>query len=58
LTQRALVGPHGGPVRTVRFLIEGAPPGEAYRWHLDLNEPIAPDPRWIAGWQGIEAADG
>ena len=48
LAQPALQGKSDAPVQRVRFLFEGSPPYEAFPAHVDLNEPIAPDPAWIA----------
>lgn len=31
----------------VRFLIEDAPPSEAFPAHIDLAEPVAPDAHWL-----------
>ncbi len=33
-------------IERVRFLFEGASPPESFPAHLDLSEPIAPDPAW------------
>ncbi len=35
------------PVSRVRFLFEGAPPGDMFPAHIDVSEPIAPDFAWI-----------
>lgn len=34
-------------VHRVRFLIEDAPPSEAFPAHIDLAEPVAPDTHWL-----------
>ncbi len=47
LTQPAVKGELEPAVRSVRFLIEGAPPSETFESHLDLSKPIVPDPQWI-----------
>jgi len=47
LTQDVLRGEVGDPVKSVRFLISGASPGEAFPAHFDLSGPITPDPAWI-----------
>ena len=31
----------------IRFLIEDAPPSEAFPAHIDLAEPVAPDAHWL-----------
>jgi hypothetical protein len=38
-------------VKTVRFLVEGAPPLESFPSHVDMSMPISPNPEWIAGRQ-------
>lgn len=48
VSQAALDGGDATKVRRVRFLIDDAPPTEAFPAHIDLGEPIAPDPRWLA----------
>lgn len=48
VAQTALDGGDAKKVRRVRFLIDDAPPTEAFPAHIDLGEPIAPDPRWLA----------
>ncbi len=47
LTQPGLRGENDESVRTVRFLIEGAPPGDSFRSHLDLSQALSPDRRWV-----------
>lgn len=47
LTQRALKGDKEGAVTKVRFLIGDSAPRESFPAHLDVSEPISPDPRWI-----------
>jgi germination protein M len=46
LAQEALQTKKQAPVRKVRFLFEGAPPQESFPAHIDLTDPIVPDPRW------------
>jgi len=46
LTQDSLKGAKGEKANTVRFLIDGAVPREAFPAHLDLSKPIAPDAQW------------
>lgn len=58
LTQRTLAGRRDGAAQKVRFLVEGAPPGEAFPSHIDLREPVSPDPRWILTWENPGAAHG
>lgn len=45
VTQAGVQG-NQGPVRRVRFLLEGAPPHESVATHMDLGQPIQPDPGW------------
>ncbi len=48
LTQAVLKGASSDQVKTVRFLFEGeAPAPDSFPQHLDLSQPIAPDPQWI-----------
>ncbi|MCC6153366.1 MAG: GerMN domain-containing protein [Candidatus Hydrogenedentes bacterium] len=47
LTQRELKGANSEQVRTVRFLFEGRAPENLFPVHLDLANPITPDPQWI-----------
>ncbi|MBN2310191.1 MAG: GerMN domain-containing protein, partial [Candidatus Hydrogenedentes bacterium] len=49
LTQSGVAGAEGGPVRSVRILVEGASPEQSFpgQGHLDLSRPIAPDPLWL-----------
>jgi hypothetical protein len=47
LAQAAVKGDRQPAVRSIRFLVEGAPPSETFEPHLDLSEPIVPDPHWI-----------
>lgn len=48
LTQAALKGSSNDQVKYVRFLFEGkAPSTVQFPQHLDLSQPIAPDPQWI-----------
>jgi len=55
LTQPGLQAKQDPPVRSVRFLFEGAPPQEAFPAHVDLDAPLAPDPRWIESAQEAAA---
>jgi hypothetical protein len=52
LTQPALQAGSGNAqsavVNTVRFLIEGAPPREAFPAHVDVSLPAGPNPEWVA----------
>ncbi len=48
VTQTALRAGDDPIVRTVRILIEGMPPTEAYPAHLTWAEPVAPDARWVS----------
>jgi len=45
--QAALKGSQQPAVASVRFLIEGAAPREVFPNHIDVSDPIQPDPRWI-----------
>jgi len=47
VTQRALHVEGDPQVKTVRILIEGAPPSEGFPAHIDYSEPFRPDPRWV-----------
>lgn len=47
LTQGALQAQGDTPVRSVRFLIEGSPPAEGFPAHIDLNDALGPDQRWV-----------
>lgn len=47
LRQDSLKGAKSDSVKTVRFLVDGAVPGETFPAHLDLSRPIAPDAQWI-----------
>jgi hypothetical protein len=42
-------------VRRIRFLFEGSTPQERFPRHLDLADPVEPDPAWIAP-SGLAAA--
>jgi len=46
VTQTALQGGDKAEVKRVRFLVEGAPPTEGFPAHLDLGQPVIPDPGW------------
>ena len=46
VTQPALRGQDKAEVKRVRFLVEGAPPTDGFPSHLDLSQPILPDPSW------------
>lgn len=48
LTQSSLKGEDGAVVRRVRFLFEGSPLEESFPEHIDLSQPVEPDPRWFA----------
>ena len=52
LTQPALQAgsedAHTQAVSAVRFLIEGAPPREAFPCHVDVSLPVGPNPEWTA----------
>jgi len=47
LVQEALRGTDRRPWRSVRILIEGAPPLEQFPAHLDWSHPVLPDPAWV-----------
>jgi hypothetical protein len=49
LAQPALKGEKEPAVSRVRFLIEGATPRDTFPVHIDLSDPLMPDPQWIAG---------
>jgi hypothetical protein len=51
LTQPAVQGAKDVRVTKVRFLIEGSSPRETFPSHLDMSNPIAPDPGWIGARQ-------
>lgn len=55
--QRDLYGGNDQPVTAVRFLFEGAPPGESFPAHVDLSEPVTVDRSWI-GQRAESATDG
>ena len=57
LTHRSLQAPADPPVNRVRFLLEGSRPQETFPAHLDLGEPLKPDPAWIEPAQGRTAND-
>ncbi len=52
VTQPALRGQDKAEVKRVRFLVEGAPPTDGFPAHVDLSQPIAPDPGWIQAATG------
>jgi spore germination protein GerM len=52
VTQPALQGQDKAAVKRVRFLVEGAPPTDGFPSHLDLSQPITPDPGWIQAVAG------
>jgi hypothetical protein len=60
LTQPEVAGPEEGPVHSVRFLVEGAPPEESLpRYsHLALSYPIGPSSDWLESRQPAQANDG
>ena len=47
VAQSAVHEGEGPRVSRVRFLIEDAPPTEAFPAHIDLGEPVAPDAHWL-----------
>ena len=47
LVQEALRGTDDQGLRSVRILIEGAPPLEQFPAHLDWSHPVLPDPAWV-----------
>ncbi len=47
LVQEALRGTDDQGLRSVRILIEGAPPLEQFPAHLDWSQPVLPDPGWV-----------
>ncbi len=47
VTQPALRGQDKAEVRRVRFLLEGAPPTDGFPSHIDLSQPVVPDPSWM-----------
>ena len=47
VAQAAVHEGEGPRVSRVRFLIEDAPPTEAFPAHIDLDEPVAPDAHWL-----------
>ena len=52
VTQPALRGQDKAEVKRVRFLVEGAPPTDGFPSHIDLSQPIVPDPGWIQAAAG------
>ena len=48
VTQPALQNTQDPKVRKVRFLVEDAPPTDAFPAHIDLSEPVAPDAQWLS----------
>lgn len=46
VTQDALQSKEEARIERVRFLIEGAAPQETFPAHLDLSQPLKPDPQW------------
>jgi spore germination protein GerM len=48
VAQSAVHEGEGPRVSRVRFLIEDAPPSEAFPAHIDLAEPVAPDAHWLS----------
>ena len=51
VTQPALQGQDKAEVKRVRFLVEGAPPTEGFPSHIDLSQPVLPDPGWVQAAQ-------
>ncbi len=47
LAQPALLGTANAPIQRVRFLFEGSPPYETFPAHVDLTEPVTPNPQWV-----------
>lgn len=47
LTQAALKGANSEQVKSVRFLFEGQTPDDQFPAHINLTNPITPDPQWI-----------
>jgi hypothetical protein len=47
LAQESVRGDGDGGVRTVRFLLEGAPFDHAFPEHIDLTDAVGPAPEWI-----------
>ena len=58
LTQDVLRGTKAGPVTSVRVLIGGAEPGEAFPAHLDLSQPVTRDPQWILKTEAPQPSNG
>jgi hypothetical protein len=52
VTQPELRGQDKAEVKQVRFLVEGAPPTDGFPAHVDLSQPILPDPAWIQAATG------
>jgi len=52
VTQPALQGQDKAEVKQVRFLVEGAPPTDGFPSHVDLSQPILPDPSWAQAATG------
>ena len=52
VTQPALRGQDKAEVKRVRFLVEGAPPTDGFPSHIDLSQPVVPDPSWIQAAAG------
>jgi len=48
LMQPALQGADEASVKSVRFLIQNAPPRESFPAHIDVSQPIVNDARWVA----------
>lgn len=57
LTQPGIQGRKQPPVKKVRFLIEGATPYESFPGHIDVAEPLVPDPQWAAHSNAARPAD-
>ena len=49
LTQPSLRGEDLKEVHSIRFLFEGAMPDLDFPGHIDLQDPVGPDIRWVAG---------
>lgn len=51
LTQPELQGGKEPAVTKVSLLIEGAPPRDSFPAHLDMSQPILPNPEWVVKTQ-------
>lgn len=48
LTQDALAQYSRESIKKVRFVFEGSPPTDSFPSHIDLSDPVWPDPQWLA----------